>query len=109
MSLEPRTIPDEEPDLGVAVQASAEPTNKVAAASNAAGSFAAVIGGVMAAYGGPAMTELMGEWGKAHPSTAALGVMLVTSLASFYAVKYGGRAAAYNVLDKPNVPLKAAK
>ena len=90
----------------VALQASPEPTNKVAAASNAAGGLAAVLGGVMAGYGGPAITEMLGTWGQAHPNTAALIVMAVTSVAAYIATKYAARAAAYNVLDKPNVAVK---
>ena len=109
MPLEPRTLPDEEPDLGVAVQASAQPTRKVVAATVTGGSLGAVVGGVMAGFGGPAIIEALGAWGQAHPSISGLIVTLVTSIAAFYAVKYGGQAGAYNVLDKPNVPLKAAK
>ena len=105
--LEPRTLPAEPatPAPTVAVQASAQPSNKVAAASNAAGSLAAVLAGVMTGYAGPALTELAGEWGKTHPSTLQLGIALVAALAAYIATRAGARAAAYNVLDKPNVPL----
>lgn len=109
MSLEPRTIPAEAASPTLAVQNGPQPTRKVAAAANAAGSLAAVIGGVMAGYGGPAIMELLGEYGKTHPSIAGFLVMMATSVASFLAVKYGGQAAAYNVLDKPNVPMVPAK
>jgi hypothetical protein len=91
--------------VNVAVQTGPQPTNKVAAASEAAGSLAAVLAGVMAGYGGPAITELLGAWGEANPSTTQLVVALVAAAAGYVVVKYPARAAAYNVLDKPNVPL----
>jgi hypothetical protein len=94
--------------LNIAVQESAQPTNKVAASTNASGSVAAVVAGVMAAYGGDAIREVMGAVATTHPDGTNLVVMLVTGIAAFYATKLGGRAAAYNVLDKPNVPLVAA-
>lgn len=102
--LDPRTIPAQ-PTATIAVQAAPEPTNKVAAASNAAGGLAAVVAGVMAAYGGPAIVELLGEWGATHPSTTQLVVGIGAAVAGFVVTRAGGRAAAYNVLDKPNVPL----
>lgn len=95
--------------LNIAVQDSAQPTNKVAAASNAAGGVAAVVAGVMAAYGGDAIRELLGPMAATYPAATTLIVLIVTGLASFYATKFGGQAAAFNVLDKPNVPLVKAK
>ena len=89
----------------IARQASSQPTNKVRAASNVGGALAGVMAGVMTAFGGPALMELMGVWGTSHPSTAALLVASVAALASWVAGKYGGQQAAYNVLDKPNIPL----
>lgn len=108
--LEPRTVPAElvvAPPVAasVAIQTGSQPTNKVAAAANAAGSLAAVLAGVMSGYAGPAIAELAGEWGKNHPSTLQLIIALIAAAAAFAVTKYGGQAAAYNVLDKPNVPL----
>lgn len=105
--LEPRTLPAGEagPAPTIAVQTQPEPTNKVAAASNAAGSLAAVLAGVMTGYAGPAITELAGEWGKGHPNTLQLGIAMIAALAAYVATKAGARAAAYNVLDAPNVPM----
>jgi hypothetical protein len=94
--------------LNIAVQDSAQPTNKVAAATNASGGIAAVVASIMAAYGGPAIVEALGEFATTNPSGTAFAVMLVTGVASFYAAKLGGQAAAFNVLDKPNVPLARA-
>ena len=96
-----------ENELNIAVQSSGQPTNKVRAASNVGGALAGVMAGVMTAFGGPAIMELMGEWGMSHPSTAALLVATVAALASWVAGKYGGQTAAFNVLDKPNIPLVA--
>lgn len=92
--------------LDIAVQTSPQPTNKVAAASNAAAAAGVIIAGVMAAYGGPAILELLGAWGQSHPNTAQLIVMIVSGLAGGVGGKYVPQVAAYNVLDKPNVPLK---
>jgi hypothetical protein len=106
--LEPRTPPPPGPDTPaaeVAFQTGGQPTRKVSAASNVGGSVAAVLAGVMAGYGGPAIMELLGEYGSSHPSVAQFLIMIATSVAAFIATKYGGQAAAYNVLDKPNVPL----
>jgi len=94
--------------LNIAVQDSAQPTNKVAAASNAAGGVAAVVAGVMAAYGGDAIREIMGPLAQQYPSATTLVVLMATGVAAYYATKFGGQAAAYNVLDKPNVPLAKA-
>lgn len=108
--LEPRPAPPVVPTpvADLAVQAEPQPTRKVAAASNAAGSLAAVLAGVMAGYGGPAITEMLGTWGEAHPSTTQLVVALAAAGAAYVATKYGSQRAAYNVLDKPNVPLAPA-
>lgn len=110
--LEPRIIPAEtETEAvadGLAVQSGGQPTRKVSAATNAAGSVAAVLAGVMAGYGGPAIMELLGKYGETHPSVAQFLIMATTSLAAFLATKYGGQAVAYNVLDRPNVALKKA-
>ena len=98
----------ENENLNIAVQASGQPTNKVSATGTAAGGIAAVLAGVMTAYIGPAIMEQLGSWGTANPSTAAFLVALAAALAGFFATKYGGQAAAYNVLDKPNIPLISA-
>lgn len=98
-----------EQKLDIAVQESPQPTNKVAAASNAAAAIGGVIAGVMAAYGGPAILEMLGDWGTAHPDTAQLIVMIVAGIAGVVGGKYVPPAAAYNVLDKPNKPLKTAE
>jgi ammonia channel protein AmtB len=98
------------PTLDIAVQApgNLQPTNKVSAAANAAGGIGAVVGGVMAGYGGPAIVEALGKWGETHPSITSFVVMMTTGVIGALAVKYGGQRAAYNVLDKPNVALKPA-
>jgi NhaP-type Na+/H+ or K+/H+ antiporter len=93
--------------LDIAVQTSPQPTNKVQAAGNIGGSLAGIVAGVMAGYAGPALIEMMGVWGANHPSTAQLIVMAVTTVAAALAGKYGGQAAAFNVLDKPNQALVA--
>ena len=98
----------ENSNLSVAVQTSGQPTNKVAAASNMGGGLAAVVAGVMAAYGGPAITEMLGTWSTTHPSATALLVAAVAAVAGYFVTKFGGQAAAYNVLDKPNVPMVPA-
>lgn len=95
----------DETSLNIAIQEGTQPTNKVAAASNASGGIAAVVASIMAAYGGPAIIEALGSFAETNPSGTTLLVMLVVGLASFFAAKFGGQAAAYNVLDKPNVPL----
>jgi hypothetical protein len=99
-----------EETTGLAIQApgDTQPTNKVAAASNAAMAVGALIAGVLSAYGGPAIIEMLGEWGVANPSTAQLLVMIVTGVAGGVAGKYVPPMAAYNVLDKPNVALQRA-
>jgi negative regulator of sigma E activity len=93
------------PEPAVALQISPEPTNKVQAGTTAAGGLAAVIAGVMAAYGGPAVVELLGAWATTHPSATALLVAGLSAVAAYFVTKYGGQAAAYNVLDKPNVAM----
>ena len=98
----------EEP-LNIAVQDGAQPTNKVSAASNTAGGIAAVVASVMATYGADAIREALGEWGAAHPSNTTRITILLVSLAAFFSTKLGGQAAAYNILDKPNVPLVKAR
>jgi hypothetical protein len=52
--------------------------------------------------------EQLGTWGTSNPSTAALLVAAVAAIVGYFATKYGGQAAAYNVLDKPNVPMVPA-
>lgn len=94
--------------LDIAVQSGSEPTNKVAAASNASGGIAGVVAGVMAVYGADALREILGPLATTHPAATTLIVLTVTSTAAFYATQLGGRAAAFNVLDKPNVPLVKA-
>jgi hypothetical protein len=89
----------------VAVQTGPEPTNKVAAATNAAGGIAGIITGIMAAYGGPAIVEMLGAWATTHPAATQFLVVLITGVAGWLATLYGGRIASYNVLDAPNVPM----
>lgn len=96
-------------NLNVAVQATNQPTNKVAATGTAAGGLAAVIAGTMAAYGGPAIQELLGSWGTNYPSVSQLLILIVTGVAAYFATKYGSQQAAWNVLDKPNIPLVPAE
>lgn len=93
------------PDVAIQQPGMTEPTNKVAAAGTAAAGIGFVVAGVMAGYGGPAIIELMGTWGEMHPNSANLIVMIVTGIAGAVAGKFGSQAAAYNVLDKPNVAL----
>lgn len=88
----------------VAVQTSTEPTNKLTAGTNAAGGVAAVIAAVMAAYGADAIKEMLSTM-PIGPAVTNLIVMVVTGIAAYFATSLSGRAAAYNVLDKPNRPL----
>jgi hypothetical protein len=106
--LEPRILPAAAvvpPTSTVAVQTGTQPTNKVAAATNVGSGIAAVIAGVMTIYGGPALVEMLGPWGVAHPNSTAFAVALATAAATWAGVRYGGRGAAYNVLDAPNVAM----
>lgn len=89
-------------NLNVAVQVSSQPTNKVAAAAEAAGAIGAVLVAVTN-FIGPALEETLS--GYLGPNTLALVTTAVTAVASYYALKYGTRVAAFNVLDKPNVPM----
>lgn len=108
--LEPRTIPTA-PTATLAVQASPQPTNKVVAASNGAATMSAAIAGAVALFASDAIMEV---WNYVAPAeldngaTAKLIVGCVIAAASFYATQAAGRAVAYNVLDKPNVPLTPA-
>lgn len=87
----------------VAIQTNLEPTNKLQAGTNAAGGVAAVLASVMAAYGADAIREIIGT--HLGPNTTNLLIMAITGVAAYFATTGFGRAAAYNVLDKPNVPL----
>jgi hypothetical protein len=91
----------------VAVQTSNEPTNKLATGTQAAGAIAGVLAGVLSAYGADAIKELLPS-PPLGPATQNLIVMAVTAVATWAAAQWGGRRAAYNVLDKPNVPIAAA-
>jgi hypothetical protein len=91
--------------LDIAVQSTEQPTNKVAAAGTAAGAIGAVLVAVTT-FVGPAMEEALG--GKVGPNVLALITAAVGALVGYFALKYGSQAAAYNVLDKPNVPLQAS-
>lgn len=108
--LEPRVIPAEpvNPPTNIAVQASPQPTNKVVAASNGAATMGAAIAAAVTLFAGDAIMEV---WNYVSPdalddgATAKLIVGIVIAAASFYATRATARAAAYNVLDKPNVPV----
>lgn len=89
----------------VAIQTDPQPTNKVSAASNTAGGIAGVLAGVMTVYGGDAIRETLSVL-PIGPKLQDLIVFAVVAVAGFYASKLGGQAAAYNVLDKPNVALQ---
>lgn len=104
--LEPRTLP-EEPETGpttIAVQAGPQPTRKVAAAAEAAGGIGGIIAGAMTLYGDGAIREVLAALPIGEKTTDLL-VFVIVSVAVYFGTKYGARAAAYNVLDKPNVPV----
>ena len=92
----------------VAVQATSEPTRKLAAGTTAAGAIAGVLAGILAAYGGDAIKEVLAST-SLGPAMQNLIVMMVVGVATWLATKYGGQAAAYNVLDKPNIPIATTK
>lgn len=93
-------------DERLAEQTSNAPTNKVVAATNVAGTIAGIVTGTMAAYGGPAILEMLNkDWSLTHPNAAQLIVLLITGVAGGLATKFGGKAAAFNVYDKVNRPL----
>jgi hypothetical protein len=93
-------------DERLAEQTTMAPTNKVVAATNMAGTIAGIVTGTMAAYGGPAILELLDKaWAASHPNAAQLIVLLITGVAGGLATKFGGKAAAFNVLDKVNRPI----
>jgi hypothetical protein len=105
--LEPRTPPPSGPDTpaaDVAVQTGGQPTRKVTAASTAGGSIGAIIAGAMSLYGDGAIREVLGGLPIGEKSTDLI-VFVLVSAAVYLGTKYGAQAAAYNVLDKPNVPL----
>lgn len=104
--LEPRTVPTA-PAATVAVQSGPQPTNKVAAAANAGGGIGGIIAGAMTLYGDGAIREVLGSLPIGEKTTDLL-VFVIVSAAVYLGTKYGAQAAAYNVLDKPNVPLVAA-
>lgn len=107
MSLEPRTVPAETvpaaTDLAVQ-QPGGQPTRKVAAAANAAGGIGGIIAGAMTLYGDDAIREVLAMTALG-PKMTDLVCLIVVSGAVYFGTKIGARAAAYNVLDKPNVPL----
>jgi hypothetical protein len=108
VSLEPRTPPAETatPVANIAVQApgNTQPTNKVSAASTAGGSIGAIIAGAMSLYGDGAIREVLSGLPIGEKTTDLI-VFVLVSAAVYLGTKYGAQAAAYNVLDKPNVPL----
>ena len=105
MSLEPRVVPDEPTaSPAVAVQAGPQPTNKVSAASEAAGGIGGIIAGAMTLYGDGAIREVLASFPIGERTTDLI-VFVLVSAAVYFGSKYGARAAAYNILDKPNVPL----
>jgi hypothetical protein len=89
----------------VAIQVSGQPTNKVTAASTAGGSIGAIIAGAMSLYGDGAIREVLSQVPAIGPKATDLLVFVAVSAAVYLGTKYGAQAAAYNVLDKPNVPL----
>jgi uncharacterized membrane protein YeiH len=104
--LEPRPLPPETivAATDVAVQQGSQPTRKVAAASEAAGGIGGIIAGAMTLYGDGAIREVLANMPIGEKSTDLI-VFIVVSAAVYLGSKYGARAAAWNVLDKPNVPL----
>jgi hypothetical protein len=106
--LEPRILPAAAvvpPTSTVAVQTSPQPTNKVAAATTAAGGAGVLITGAMVTWGGPAIIEILGvEWTAAHPASTQIIVAVVSGLVALL-IPVIGRYAAYNVLDAPNVAM----
>lgn len=109
--LKPRIIPAEAvpvPETAatatVAVQTGGQPTRKVSAASTAGGSIGAIIAGAMSLYGDDAIREVLANL-PIGPKATDLIVFVLVSAAIYLGAKYGAQAAAYNVLDKPNVPL----
>lgn len=106
--LEPRAVPPVDTEVPkVAVQVGPQPTNKVSAATTAAGGIGGILSGAMAAYGGPALIEMLNpDWVAAHPNATQLLVLVVVGVGSALAIKYFGQSAAFNVLDAPNVPMK---
>lgn len=86
----------------VAEQTGPQPTNKVAAASTAAGALGAVLLAVTS-FIGPALEESLGPY--MGPSTLQLVIAAVGAAVGYFGLKYGAQAAAYNVLDAPNRPL----
>jgi hypothetical protein len=89
----------------VAVQTTPQPTNKVAAAGTAAGAIGAVLVAVTS-FIGPALEETLG--GYMGPNALQLVIAAAGALIGYFGLKYGSQAAAYNVLDAPNVALKPA-
>lgn len=92
----------------VAEQATDEPTNKLAAGTTASAGVGAVIAGAIAGYGSEAIRDVLMEVVPALAAKAATTNFLVfigVTVAAYVASKYGGQAAAFNVLDKPNIPL----
>lgn len=103
--LEPRTAPSEvSAPAAVAVQVGPQPTNKVSAAANAGGGIGGIIAGAMTLYGDDALREVLAMTALG-PKMTDLVCLIVVSAAVYLGTKYGAQAAAYNVLDKPNVPL----
>jgi hypothetical protein len=97
----------------VAFQVTEQPTNKVQASTQISAGIGAVFAGVFATYGGDSVreiwTNLMPVWLPADGPTAALVIAAAVGAATWYLAQRGGRAAAYNVLDAPNVKMVAAE
>jgi predicted lipid-binding transport protein (Tim44 family) len=107
--LEPRTPPPpgaDTPAANVAVQApgNTQPTNKVTAASTAGGGIGAIIASGMSLYGEAALREVLANFPIGEKLTDLICFVAVASVV-YVGTKYGAQWAAYNVLDKPNVPL----
>jgi hypothetical protein len=94
----------------VAVQApgNTQPTNKVSAAANYGGGIGGIIAGAMSLYGDGAIREVLATLPIGEKTTDLL-VFAIVSAAVYLGTKYGAQAAAYNVLDKPNVALEPVK
>jgi hypothetical protein len=92
----------------VAVQITAQPTNKVRAALNNAGPLAGVLAGAIASYGNDQIREVMLELIPAlqdKPNATNFFIFVAVTALVWFATIGRGQQAAYNVLDAPNQPI----
>jgi hypothetical protein len=89
----------------VAFQPDDKPTNKVTAASTAAGALGAILVAITS-FVGPALEESLS--GYVGPNMLALITAAVGALIGYFGLKYGSQMAAYNVTDRPNIPMVPA-